>query len=126
MIYTGALTIGGFVGSFTWLPGAADGAQEWASEPAMIAVKDLGQLVMGLEVLDTRKSELNNDRDDIEDNIKALELKLENPSIVGQHRKDLERQIESERKRLYQILQRLNQAKEYDLQIIEELEKSYS
>jgi len=123
-VWAVAVAISAGIGSFKWIPPALDNTQQWASEPGVVAVNDLAQLVMGLEVLDIRKEELMYDAEEIEDNIKAMELAAENPDISESHKLFLQRQLELERKRLYQIRQRLDHNKESDRQIIRQLETS--
>jgi len=121
-----AIGISAGISSFAWAPATLEYHRDWANEPVMEAVKNLGELVLSLKVLDKRNLELNKDRDDIEDSIKALELELRARDIAEPHRRTLERVIESERNKLYEILRRLDQATEYDQQIIQKLEKTYA
>jgi len=121
-----AIGISAGISSFAWAPATLEYHRDWSNEPVMEAVKNLGDLVMGLEILDKREGELNGDMDDSEDSIKALELELRARDIAEPYKRSLERQIESEKKRLYEIRRRLDLNKEYDQQIMQRLEKLHS
>ena len=118
------LAFNGAVGSFMYAPKVAGYTIDKINAPVMAAVNDLAQLVINLEVLDIRKAELIEDYYNIEDNIKYLERQISDPLTPESKRKECERQLELERKRLYQIRQRLDHNKESDRQIIRQLETS--
>ncbi len=114
------------ISSFAIVPTAFEYHRDWSNEPTMEAVKDLGHLVMNMKVLDIRKDELVGDYYDIEDKIKYLERLLADPQIPESKRKECERQLELERKRSYQIRQRLDHNRESDQQIIQQLDTDFA
>ncbi len=122
--WKGAIALAAGISSFAIVPTVFEYHRDWANEPTMEAVKDLGHLVMNMKVLDIRKDELVGDYYDIEDNIKYLERLLADPQIPESNKTESKRQLEIERKRLYQIRQRLDHNKESDRQIIKQLETS--
>jgi hypothetical protein len=114
------------ISSFAVVPTAFEYHRDWSNEPTMEAVKDLGHLVMNMKVLDIRKDELVGDYYDIDDNIKYLERQISDPLTPQSKRKECERQLEIERKRLYQIRQRLDHNRESDQQIIKQLDTDFA
>jgi hypothetical protein len=114
------------VGSFMYAPKVAGYTIEKINAPVMAAVNDLAQLVINLEVLDIRKAELIEDYYNIEDNIKYLERQISDPLTPQSKRKECERQLEIERKRLYQVDQRLDRSKAHDQQIIKQLDTEFA
>ena len=114
------------ISSFAVVPTAFEYHRDWSNEPTMEAVKDLGHLVMNMKVLDIRKDELVGDYYDIDDNIKYLERQISDPLTPQSKRKECERQLELERKRLYQIRQRLDHNRESDQQIIQQLDTDFA
>ena len=122
VIWAGILAFNGAVGSFTWMPKVGNYVdEEYSNAKPMAAVNNLAQLVINLEVLDIRKAELVEDYYNIEDNIKYLERQISDPLTPQSKRKECERQLELERKRSYQIRQRLDHNRESDQQIIKQL-----
>jgi hypothetical protein len=79
-----------------------------------------------MKVLDIRKDELVGDYYDIDDNIKYLERLLADPQIPESNKTESKRQLEIERKRLYQIRQRLDHNRESDQQIIKQLDTDFA
>jgi len=126
VIWAGILAFNGAVGSFMYAPKVAGYAIEKINAPVMTAVNDLAQLVINLEVLDIRKAELVEDYYNIEDNIKYLERQISDPLTPQSKRKECERQLEIERKRSYQIRQRLDHNRESDQQIIQQLDTDFA
>jgi hypothetical protein len=108
------------------MPAMLSATQVWASEPAMVAVNNLAQLVMGLEALDTRQKELISDQVKLERNIEYLEEKLKAPGIPAPYREDLERSLRIEKQRLNETLERLDHSIKSDQEISKELYRSYS
>jgi hypothetical protein len=127
VIWAGILAFNGAVGSFTWMPKVGNYVdEEYSNAKPMAAVNDLAQLVINLEVLDIRKAELIEDYYNIEDNINYLERQISDPLTPQSKRKECERQLEIERKRLYQVDQRLDRSKAHDQQIIKQLNTEFA
>ena len=124
--WKGAAAVVAGISSFAVVPTAFEYHRDWSNEPTMEAVKDLGHLVMNMKVLDIRKDELVGDYYDIEDNIKYLERQISDPLTPQSKRKECERQLELERKRSYQIRQRLDHNRESDQQIIQQLDTDFA
>jgi hypothetical protein len=127
VIWAGILAFNGAVGSFTWMPKVGNYVdEEYSNAKPMSAVNNLAQLVINLEVLDIRKAELIEDYYNIEDNINYLERQISDPLTPQSKRKECERQLEIERKRLYQVDQRLDRSKAHDQQIIKQLNTEFA
>ena len=126
LIISGILSVGGTISAFTWVPSAADSTRQWMNKPAIEAVRTLQtdnkQSMAGMKLYDIRTDELADDVRDLKTAIRELEKESqETPNISPAHRRSLERQIESYKKKLKKKGDMLDQATEADRRILSEL-----
>ena len=125
-IIVSIISIGGVISSFTWVPGAFGEIREWMNAPTLKAQEEqynaLRVIMSGMKHYDIRTDELAADVREIISTIRELEReKGETPNISPAHKRSLERQIESYKKKLLKKGDMLHRATAIDQRILAEL-----
>ena len=116
IIITGVLAVGTTISSFTWIPSAMSDVREWAISPVI-------SVMAGMKYYDIRTDELVREIKEIEDSIRRMKLELQKtPNISPDHERSLRNRIESDRKKLNEKGDKLNQSTSDDRKILATLQ----